>query len=351
MKALVLCAGRGRRLRPLTHTRAKASIPVAGRPVLQHVLAYLKRHGFADIGVVVSPGQEELRTLADDSITWIVQHEPLGIAHAVQTAASFLGTSPFLLYLGDNLTDENLAPALARFHTEAPAAMITVREVPNPQAFGVAELADDRVIRVVEKPAAPASRLAIVGVYLFRPAIHETIATLTPSARGEYEITDAIAGLIQTGRSVLAHRIGSWWQDMGSIEGILAANAHLLDQLESEVDPTASLHQVKIQGKVQIGPGAVLERVQLRGPLKIGAGSRLRDAFIGPHTSVGEDVVIESTAAENSILLPGCRLLGAPLHLTGSLLGSGATVGTTAGHGVSLYVGDDATLMVPLDPQ
>lgn len=347
LKALVLCAGRGSRLRPLTHTRAKASVPVAGVPVLSHVLSYLGRHGFSDIGVVIGPEQEALRTLADDGITWVVQHQPLGIAHAVRAAGSFLGAAPFLLYLGDNLTNEDLQPALARFTAERPAAMITVRPVANPQAFGIAEVQGDQVVRVVEKPAVPSSNLAIAGIYLFAPAIHDAIAKVAPSARGEYEITDAIAVLLGDGRPVLMHRIGGWWQDMGSMEGILAANAHLLDQVEPEIDETASLAEVTMEGKVRIGARSVLKRVRLRGPVLIGADSRLSDVEIGPYTSLGEATTMESTAVENSILLPGCRVLGSPFPLEGCLLGSGATVGIAKGGSVSLYLGDDARLMIP----
>lgn len=354
VKALVLCAGRGSRLRPLTHTRAKASVPVAGRPVLGHILSYLHRHGFTDVGVVIGTHQGELRSLPDahngQKVSFIVQRRPLGIAHAVRRARRFLGAEPFLLYLGDNLTDEDLVPAVDLFAAASPAAVILGRQVPNPQAFGVAEVSGNRVTRVVEKPSQPPSDLAIAGIYLFSPAVHDAIASLRPSARGEYEITDAIAGLLDVGAPVLHHRMTGWWQDMGSIEGTLAANAYVLDQIQPDIDPTAVLGDVQLQGRVRIGPGVVLERVRLRGPLDIGAGARLRDAYVGPYSSLGENVVIEETSIENSILLPGCRLQGAPFHLEGCLLGSGVTVRTRTGHAVSLHMGDDASLMIPPGP-
>ncbi|MFZ5817797.1 MAG: glucose-1-phosphate thymidylyltransferase [Bacillota bacterium] len=353
MKALVLCAGRGSRLRPLTHTRAKAALPVAGRPVLLHVLDYLLRHGFTEVGVVISPYQDDLRRLiprqGGQRVQLIVQQEARGIAHAVSTARPFLQDAEFLLYLGDNLTDEDLSPVLARFRYTRPAALITLREVENPRAFGVAEVEGERVIRVVEKPADPPSNLAVAGVYLFSPAVHEAIATLQPSARGELEITDAIARLLEWQRPVLGYRMQGWWQDMGTVEGLLSANTLLLDRITTQIHPGAVLDEVKIQGRVQIGPDVHLRRVRLRGPLVIGAGSQLADSYIGPYTSVGDGTRMQQVAVENSILLPGCRLEGPALRLEDSLIGSGAEIWAREGHSVSLLVGDDAHLLIPPD--
>lgn len=351
MKALVLCAGRGTRLRPLTHTRAKAAVPVAGRPVLAHILGYLMRFGFTDVGVVISPDQEELRRLPaaapGQRVEFILQHTPLGIAHAVQSAAAFLGQEPFLLYLGDNLTDENLLPAMERFRGTAADAVIAVRRVANPRAFGIAEVDGDRLVAVEEKPASPRSDLAIAGIYFFRPSVHEAIRRLRPSARGEYEITDAIAELLKAGRRVLTHRMTGWWQDMGSPEGMLAANALLLDTITSDIDPGVSLKTVQLQGRVIIGPGVTLQNVRLRGPLLIGPGCHLEEAYIGPYTSVGDGAWIRGGALENSILLPGCRLDAPEFHLEDCLLGRGAVVEVKTGRAVTLLLGDDGRLQIP----
>lgn len=353
MKALVLCAGRGTRLRPLTHTQAKAALPVAGRPVLGHILTYLQTQGFHEIGIVISPEQAELKRLPvaaeGQSLTFIVQRSPRGIAHAVQTARGFLGSDPFLLYLGDNLTNEDLAPARQRFEADRPEALVAVREVPNPQAFGVAEVQGLRVTRVMEKPSVPATNLAIAGIYLFRPSVLEVIHQLKPSARGEYEITDAIAALVEAGRRVEVHRMTGWWQDMGSPEGMLAANGLLLDAMPANIDPGAALDQVQVQGRVVIAPGAVLENVRLRGPLLIGPDCQIRDAYIGPYTSVGQGARIQDASVENSILLPDCRLRGIPFHLEDCLLGRGAVVEVKAGRTFTILVGDDGRLQIPPD--
>lgn len=353
MKALVLCGGRGTRLRPLTHTQAKAALPVAGRPVLSHILSYLSRNGFDDIGVVISPEQNELKTLhvPDDGqqIRFIIQRSPRGIAHAVQMATSFLGDDPFLLYLGDNLTNEELRPLLQRFTQEQPQGLIAVREVPNPQAFGIAEVMGDRIVRVVEKPRVPSGNLAIGGIYLFGPAIHDQIRTLKPSARGEYEITDAIAGLIESDGTVLAHRMQGWWQDMGSPEGMLTANSLLLDSITSSIAPDVSMESTRLQGRVMIGPGVTLDHVRLRGPLVIGPNCRLRNAYVGPYTSIGENSVITDASVENSILLPACHLSSPVLHLEDCLLGRGCVVEGKSGRSFTLMVGDDGHLRLPMD--
>jgi len=351
MKALVLCAGRGTRLRPLTHTRAKAALPVAGRPVLAHILGYLLRFGFTDVGVVISPDQAELRQLPASApgqqVEFIVQQTPLGIAHAVQAAAGYLGEEPFLLYLGDNLTNEDLQPMLQQFQAGRADAAVAVRTVANPRAFGIAEIAGDRLVAVAEKPQVPRSDLAIAGIYLFRPSVHEAIRRLSPSGRGEYEITDAIAGLIESGKHVLAHRMTGWWQDMGTPEGMLAANALLLDTITTDVAPGVSLQSAQIQGRVLIGPGVTLQNVRLRGPLLIGPGSHLEDAYIGPYTSVGEGARIRGAGLENSILLPGCRLDAPALHLEDCLLGRDAVVEVRPGRSVTLLLGDDGRLQFP----
>lgn len=355
VRALVLCAGRGTRLRPLTHTWAKASLPVAGRPIWQHIFSYLAAHGFDEIGVVVGPGQEELarsvKRWSPQRVTVILQAEPAGIAHAVAAARPFLADQPFLLYLGDNLTNAELGSALRRFRAEAPSALITLQRVADPRTFGVAVLDGGRVTAVAEKPAEPPSDLAIAGIYFFSPEVHAAIAGLTPSARGELEITDAIARLIAGGRIVLGHELSGWWVDAGTAAGLLAANARLLEALAPGVDPTAVLEGVEMEGPVVVGPRAVLRRVRLRGPAFVGPGCRLTDAEVGPATSVGDGAELEGVRVWNSILLPGSRLAGPGLCLADSVVGAGATVSASPEGPATLVVGDGAHLAIPPRPR
>lgn len=330
MKALVLCAGRGTRLAPLTLTRPKAAVPVAGRPVLTQILHYLVRQGLTEVGVVVAPSQllHLRREPAPDGmqVQFIMQERPLGIADAVRAAYDYLGEEPFLLYLGDNLTDASLAGALQRFAAGGEEALLLLRPVPNPSAFGVAELDGDRVVAVWEKLAQPPTNLAIAGIYLFRPSIHLAIRAIQPSARGEYEITDAIQVLIQRGAPVGGALLDGWWQDMGSMTGLLTANRLLLANLTSAIDPTALLQNVDLTGPYWIGPGAIIEGSRLKGPLWIGADVIVRRAVIGPDVSIGAGALIDAASLQQAILLPGAQVTGPLPPLISTVLGERASV-------------------------
>ncbi|HLO02709.1 MAG TPA: sugar phosphate nucleotidyltransferase [Symbiobacteriaceae bacterium] len=357
MKALVLCAGRGTRLAPLTLTRPKAAVPVAGRPVLTQILYYLAGQGLTEVGVVVAPGQ--MTQLQQESepegmqIHFFTQERPLGIADAVRAAYAYLGEEPFLLYLGDNLTNASLAGALQRFAQSEEEALLLLRPVPNPTAFGVAELDGDRVVAVWEKLPQPPTNLAIAGIYLFRPSIHQAIALTQPSARGEYEITDAIQALIQGGAPVGGALLDGWWQDMGSIGGLLTANRLLLSELTPAIDPTAQLRNVDLTGPLSIGPRAIIEGSRLIGPIWIGAGAVVRGSILGPDVSLGAGARILDASLQQTILLPGAQVTGPLPPLIGTVLGERASVSSlaspTAPPGVRLcpVLGDGESLLLP----
>jgi glucose-1-phosphate thymidylyltransferase len=283
--------------------------------------------GIREVGIIIAPETgDEIRAAAGDGsqfgvqITYIVQDEPAGLAHAVLTAEPFLGDSPFVMYLGDNLLQGGMEDLVEQFREHAPEALILLTPVPDPQNYGVAELGGEgNVVRLVEKPPEPATDLALVGVYMFTPLIHDAARSIKPSARGELEITDAIQWLVDGGRRVEPHIVRGWWKDTGRLDDMLEANRLILDTVLRRVD--GELHDAQVHGRVVVEAGAQLERATVRGPAIIGAGAVVRDAYIGPYTAVGRHCVIERAEVEHSILLEGSSVRGLDGRMESSLLG------------------------------
>jgi glucose-1-phosphate thymidylyltransferase len=327
LKGLILSGGRGTRLRPITYTSAKQLVPVANKPVLFYGIEAMAEAGIRQIGIIIAPETgDEIRAAAGDGsqfgveIHYIVQDEPAGLAHAVLTAEPFLGSDAFVMYLGDNLLQGGMTELVREFRTQEPDALILLTPVPDPQNYGVAELgADGSVTRLVEKPAEPATDLALVGVYMFTPLIHEAARAIQPSPRGELEITDAIQWLVDGGRRVESHVVRGWWKDTGRLDDMLEANRLILETVERQVDGT--LTDAQVDGRVIVEAGATLERATVRGPAIIGAGAVVRDAYIGPYTAVGRNCVIEGAEVEHSILLEGSSVRGLNGRMESSLLG------------------------------
>jgi glucose-1-phosphate thymidylyltransferase len=332
LKGLILSGGRGTRLRPITFTSAKQLVPVANKPVLFYGIEAMAAAGIREVGIIIAPETgDEIREAAGDgsqfgvAITYIVQDEPAGLAHAVLTAEPFLGSSPFVMYLGDNLLQGGMEDLVAQFRGGAAEALILLTPVPDPQNFGVAELGPEgSVVRLVEKPPEPATDLALVGVYMFTPQIHEAAKSIKPSARGELEITDAIQWLVDGGRRVEPHIVQGWWKDTGRLDDMLEANRLILDTLERRID--GELHEAQVDGRVVVEAGARLERATVRGPAIIGAGAVVRDAYIGPYTAIGRHCVIEGAEVEHSILLEGSSVRGLDGRMESSLLGKDVAI-------------------------
>jgi glucose-1-phosphate thymidylyltransferase len=336
LKGLILSGGRGTRLRPITFTSAKQLVPVANKPVLFYGIEAMAAAGIREVGIIIAPETgDEIREAAGDgsqfgvAITYIVQDEPAGLAHAVLTAEPFLGTSPFVMYLGDNLLQGGMEDLVAQFRGGAAEALILLTPVPDPQNFGVAELGPEgSVVRLVEKPPEPATDLALVGVYMFTAQIHEAARSITPSGRGELEITDAIQWLVDGGRRVEPHIVKGWWKDTGRLDDMLEANRLILDTLERRID--GDLHEAQVDGRVVVEAGARLERATVRGPAIIGAGAVVRDAYIGPYTAIGRHCVIEGAEVEHSILLEGSSVRGLDGRMESSLLGRDVAISRDA---------------------
>lgn len=353
MKALVLSGGRGTRLRPLTYTGAKQLVPIANKPILFYVLENVAGVGIRDAGMIVSPETgDEVRRAVGDGSTWglriqyIVQQEPAGIAHAVKVGRGFLGDEDFLLYLGDNLIGGGVNELIERFHASNSGAAILLKEVANPSDFGIADVGPSGSIsRLVEKPAAPPSNLALVGVYVFSPRVHNAIERIAPSQRGELEITDAIQQLIDSGERVDSQILQHWWLDTGKKDDLLSANTVVLDQwitraVEGEVD-----EESQVVGRVRIESGARVASSTIRGPAIVGAGAQIEKSFIGPFTSIGEGVRIIHSVVEHSVILSDSEIRDID-RLEDSLIGRRVVVrkGDRRPSGIRLLVGDDSVV-------
>ena len=351
LKGLILSGGRGTRLRPITYTSAKQLVPVANKPVLFYGIEAMAAAGIEDIGIIIAPETgDEIKEVTGDGerfgvrITYIVQDEPAGLAHAVLTAEPFLGSSPFVMYLGDNLLQGGMTELVDDFRNHAPDALILLTPVPDPEHYGVAELDDGRVTRLLEKPPDPQTDLALVGVYMFTAGIHDAARAIEPSARGELEITDAIQHLVDQGQRVEPHIVQGWWKDTGRLDDMLEANRLVLDTIETSLE--GAMVDSTTHGRVIVEPGARLERSTVRGPAIIGAGAKLTDCYIGPYTAVGPGCVIERAEVEHSILLEGSAVEGLDGRMESSLLGRNVRVGRSAGQprAFRLMVGDNSEI-------
>jgi glucose-1-phosphate thymidylyltransferase len=351
LKALVLAGGRGTRLRPITHTRAKQLVPVANKPVLYYGLEAIAAAGIREVGIIVSDPREllqpdhrtgelvttlvnsqaEIRAAVGDGaafglhVSYIEQEAPLGLAHAVKISEEFMAGDSFVMYLGDNLIKDGIVPFVQEFEREKPEAQILLAKVSRPWEFGVAELEGDRVVRLEEKPQQPRSDLALVGVYLFTKSIFDAVRAIQPSPRGELEITDAIQHLISTGRNVRSHVIHGWWKDTGRVEDLLEANRIVLTDMPSCVEGIVDAATV-IEGPVRIGKHSKVERSRLRGPLVIGEGAHISDAYIGPFSAIADGVRIEKCEIEHSIVLDRSELRSIAGRIESSLIGRDVVV-------------------------
>ena len=331
VKALVLSGGAGTRLRPITYTSAKQLVPVANKPVLFYGLESIRDAGITDVGIVVGDTEPEIRAAVGDGsafgicVTYLRQDAPLGLAHAVLIAREYLGGDDFVMYLGDNFIVGGITELVHTFQAQRPDAQILLTRVRNPTSFGVAELdAAGAVAGLEEKPAHPKSDLALVGVYMFTPVIHEAVRAIEPSARGELEITSAIQWLIDAGHSVASHLISGYWKDTGNVTDMLEVNRAVLETLETSVDGEVD-EDSELIGRVVVPVGARVRGSRIVGPVILGARTTVDASYIGPFSSIGEDCTIEDSEIEYSIVLRGASVRGVR-RIEASLIGRGVEV-------------------------
>jgi glucose-1-phosphate thymidylyltransferase len=340
VKGLILAGGAGTRLRPITHTSAKQLVPVANKPILFYGIEDMAAAGIKEIGIVIGDTGDEIRDAVGDgsrfgvTVTYLPQSAPLGLAHCVLIARDFLGDDDFVMYLGDNMIQQGLVEFVDRFERDQrqadhprldgnhhpPAAQILLCPVPDPHRFGIAEVDDEgHIVRLVEKPDDPPSNLALAGVYLFTPAVHDAVRSIAPSERGELEITDAIQWLIDHDHRVSHELLEGWWLDTGKKDPLLESNRRVLESLEPRCDGELDADS-HVDGRVVIEHGAVLINSTVRGPAIIGRGTRLENSYVGPFTAVADGCAIIDSEVEHSVILDRARIEGVP-RLTDSLIG------------------------------
>lgn len=355
MKGVILAGGTGSRLRPITHTGPKQLVPIANKPVLEYALDDLIDAGIDDIGIILgNKGRDEIQAYFGDgsewgvSVTYIVQGEPLGLAHAVGCARDFVGDESFVVYLGDDLMREGITDLVDDFNPEEYAAGIGLQEVDEPSRYGIVDVDEHGdVTLLVEKPADPPNNLALIGIYVFTPSIFEQIEDLEPSWRGELEITEAIQALLDDGNRIQSHVVHGWWKDTGKPEDVLHANRLVLDDFEVNVRGSIE-DEDDIRGRVQLGRGSVIEAGStVRGPVSIGENTTIRSGtYVGPYTSIGDNCTIEGVHIESSVVI-GDSEISCDRTIVDSLIGRSATIepnGSKKPHGDRLVVGQNSSL-------
>jgi glucose-1-phosphate thymidylyltransferase len=355
MKGLLLAGGHGTRLRPLTYTGNKHMLPIANKPMLLYGLEHLRNAGIKKVGVVLGPIREGVKeTLGDGSafgmnITYIDQPEPKGLAHAVLISEGFIGSEPFVMYLGDNLLKQGVKDFMTVFEESGADCVIGVSPVKDPSRFGIAEISGGKIVRLVEKPKEPKSNLALIGVYVFGPVIFDAVEKIRPSWRNELEITDAIQWLLESGRRVEVQRVNGWWKDTGRSEDLLEANQLVLSDLEGVVEGEVS-EDSHIGGRVSIGKGSkVMQNSSIRGPAVVGKNCVIGpSAYIGPYTSIGDDCTLKNVEIENSIVMNGTRIESGK-RIVDSIIGSRSTILSSDGalpKGYKLVIGESSVLQI-----
>ncbi len=332
MKGLILSGGSGSRLRPITFTNAKQLIPVANKPILFRVIENIRDAGITEIGIVIGNTGQQIRDAVGRggrwgvNITYIEQDQPLGLAHAVKISQDFLGDERFVMFLGDNVIEGGISPLIAQFETSEWNSQIVLTRIEDPRQYGVAELGDDgRIVRLVEKPKEPPSDLALVGIYMFDHHIFEATNAITPSWRGELEITDAIQWLIENGHTVHPYVHRGWWIDTGKREDMLEANDLVLEEIDYYVEGYVD-RDSQVGRRVRVQRGAEIINSVVRGPSIIGEDARIVNSYVGPFTSIGHNVVIENSEIEHSMVLENSRIHNIGARIQDSLIGRNVTI-------------------------
>ncbi|MGI0011400.1 MAG: glucose-1-phosphate thymidylyltransferase [Nitrosopumilaceae archaeon] len=335
MKGIILHGGYGTRLRPLTHTGPKQLLQIANKPMSQYALEDLRETGISEIAIIIGDiYPEKVKEYYGNGeqfgvkITYIYQEKPRGISHAIGLCKDFIGKDKFVVYLGDNVLRKDLVDYVNKFQKSQAEAMILLCEVENPQMFGVAEIKENKLVRITEKPMNPQSNFAVIGIYFLTPKIFDIIKELKPSWRGELEIADAFQLLLEKGRLIDYDIVTGWWKDTGTPDDILHANQLILDSIGTEYQFLLD-DESTVKGNVVIGKDVIISKDSvIQGPSIIGHGCFIGPAArIGPHVSIGDNSTIKQCIIENSIIMSDCRI-DVKIHIVDSIIAHGSNITT-----------------------
>ena len=331
MKALLTAGGHGTRLRPITYTQNKHLIPIANKLMLKYAIDYLKESDIYEIGIIINANDESIINAFGDGknygveITYIEQDQPLGLAHVVKISQSFIGSDDFIFYLGDNILVGGVKSFINDFKKMKSNCHLVLSQVPDPNRFGVADIVDNQIVNIQEKPISPRSNLAVTGIYLYDSNIFEAVNNIKPSKRGELEISDAHQFLIENGYEVSFSEITGWWKDTGQPSDLLDANCLVLDNIKSQNNGNID-DMSKITGEVIIGKNSSIINSIIKGPVIIDNDCIIKDSYIGSYSSIGKNCKITNAKVEYSILMEGCVLDSLNQIMKSSLLGKNVNV-------------------------
>jgi len=316
MKGIILHGGHGTRLRPLTHTGPKQLLPIANKPMSQFCLEAIAETGITDVAIIIGGiGSNKVREYYGNgsnfgvNITYIEQDEPRGIAHAIRLCKEFVNDEKFLVFLGDNIIQKSIKDFVEDFQNSNYDATVLLCEVEEPSRFGIADVENENIVKITEKPKNPTSNLAVTGIYLLTPGIFEIIDNLKPSWRNELEITDALDNLLKQNDNISFEKITDYWKDTGTPGDIIHANGEIIKKI-SEYSHGEISDNVKISGKVLTGKNSIIEQnVRISGPVIIGENCKINSGVvIGPNTSIGDNSIINRGNIENSIIMKNCEI-------------------------------------------
>ena len=316
MKGIILHGGHGTRLRPLTHTGPKQLLPIANKPMSQYCIESLREAGITDIAIIIGGlgakkveetyGQGEK---LDVNLTYIIQDSPKGIAHAINLCKDFVGNEKFVVFLGDNIIQKSISKFAGSFQKSSFDASILLCEVDNPSRFGIADVKNGKIIKIMEKPKVPPTNLAVTGIYFLTQKIFNIIERLKPSGRNELEITDALQMLLEENHNISYEMITDYWKDTGTPEDIIHANSEILKNLQPYnfgiIENGAS-----VTGKLIVGEGTIIKNdCRITGPVIIGKNCIIEpNTIIGPNTSIGDNSTLSGCDVENSIIMSQCKI-------------------------------------------